>query len=201
MKISMKKLIVMLALLSQVAVTQAINVDFSTLPNGSVDLLAGPATLGDLMIQYQGGSVGVANAAGIQGDTLGILEFDFAKEVNQLNFDFFVFPLAETTPNDGVFFELKFMNSGVQVDSGYVSVTVFDVVNQMAGGAFAYTGGAFDQALMIFVTPAPYFAVRNMSYEESTGTGSSVPEAGSTLALLALGLTGIGGGRFCLRKR
>jgi hypothetical protein len=209
----MKRILVVIALLAQVAVRgQIMNVDFTlasttdiTVQNNAPGWTGYP--LSGIVFSYDNpGYPGVPDTAiisttGVAGGTVGTLIFEFktgsvSTPVTALNVGFSlagVNPLiAQGDPvTDGLF--VIFYNSGAQTDNVTVPATVG--LGNTATGSLAYTGAAFDKATLYYSLDATTFGDSSVSYQLAP-----VPEPSLGTIVCGLGLCSFAGWRFLRRQ-
>lgn len=170
----------------------------------TVDL--GGVTIGGLTIRYDGGGLGQASIGDLGptvgnplllGDSIGLLQLDFAVPTPRISFNFGL-NLTVTAPPDGFV-----VNNGVQAElftpagvllGSYMAPAIYNDASGQTDGLFLYEGTAVSQALLLFdIVDSNAFTVDNIAFEPAF---QPVPEP-STFLLLAAGLACAG----VLRKR
>ncbi len=169
-------------------------VDFSVLGSNTVDITAainpGGYAIGAVTFMYDdlgsGVDFGTLDQFGVFGTSPGRLIVDFSAPVQVLNFDFGSLGVFGAVSN-GV--QINFLRNGVQVGSTVAAATNFapyDPLDPTLGGdalgTVAYTGAAFDQAVMSFSTTGAYFDVSNIVYTVATRVAILLQQGAGGLA-------------------
>lgn len=199
----MKWVFVIIALLGQLVATgaaMAVTVDFSGVI--TTDITNSSYPIGGISFRYDDFASGVDFAtigpSGIFGTTGGVLVSDFSTPATALNVGFSLLDAVSTGPQIPDALTALFYSGGTFLD--FVSVAAdfsaydptVDPTFGLAIGTLAYSGPAFDQALMYFSLDAPFFTVDSVSYQP-------VPEPG-TFLLLVSSLIGLGSWRIFRRR-
>jgi hypothetical protein len=209
-----KRTFVIIALLAQLAMTGAVlahpaegchEVDFGEITTTTDITLPNSYTLNGVTLSYDNfGSTddtAAIDSSGIHGTTYGALIFGFSAPATGLYFDFSLLGAVTSNPgpqsiddalviltyNGGNFVDFRSIAASFTPYDSQVDPTLGDAL-----GNLAYSGAAFDQAIMYFSTVSPNFSVTDVCYQP-------VPEP-TTIVLLATGLFGLGSRRLFGRK-
>lgn len=199
----------LLAMTGMAAIAQAaVTVDFSAIGSGSMDITDAGYSIDGVTFGYDNFGDAAYSAAvdshGVSGSTYGLLTLDFEAPVDALNFDF---AIRGTSRPDGDALFITFKNGAVETDASAAATFVPQYPGNPAGvgdafGTLAYSGGAFDQASMLFaydpsLAGGQIFTVNNLSYEP---VSPPIPEPSSLLCEI-FGLLGICGRLLIVQKQ
>jgi len=196
----MKRIILVGALLVQAVALHAIPVDFSALGAATVDISSSVnpdgTTLDGVTFRYVDfgdlNNFATISSLGVTGSNGGSLILDFSAPATALSFSFTVFPFAPPVA-EAIYATLRFGTGDTGVDV-IVPASLSDGYDG-ALGSFSYSGSTFNHVEMYFAydEPLPYFSVDTLSYEPAPV--GLVPDASSTIGLMAMGFVGLVGVR------
>lgn len=205
----MKRLLVVIGLLVQIAVSNAAVtvVDFAAATGltPAVDITAGntPGTysLSGMTFTYDplgSGFTSTIDNTGIFGGTAGLLKFDFSTPATALSFNFTLSNGGGLSPAGNqvspVGLDISFALGGVSLGASTLVPATINVAGDATGTlSFTSPAGSFDHADLFFSSGAPSSVL--FFQTDSSITYTPVPEPVAGALLVSIGLGGFAGWR------